>query len=128
MSDDKKKPGRQAEELPEITTNLTTLKREIKNAVGEIEAAAVRRQGANEDKAAIITKLEAKGINRHALKMMIRYLGFDDRQRKNFDESMMLVREAVGAPIQSDLFDKPDLKEPESADVDFGENQPAVTH
>ena len=93
--------------LPPISGDLVALRREIKDAVGKIEALVDDRASLNADKASIVEGMEAKGINRHSLKMAMKYAAMDEKQRQNFDATYQLVREALGAPIQPDLFDEP---------------------
>jgi uncharacterized protein (UPF0335 family) len=93
--------------LPDIGGNMTALKRDIKKAVNEIEGMKDRRSSINADKAAIIERLEAQGINRHALKAVMTYAQMDASGRKNYDLSTQLAREALNLPIQGDLFETP---------------------
>ena len=96
--------------LPPITGNINELKREIVDGVNAIVRLKTQREGVNADKSAIIEKLEAKGINRHALKMAMQYAEMSETKRQNFDMAYELVREAIGEPLQGDLLKELDKK------------------
>lgn len=85
--------------------NLTALKDEIKKGVDAILSAADVRAEANADLEAIRANLESKGIKRKALAMAISYSKMDEDQRRGFDTAYELVREAIGLPLQRDLFE-----------------------
>lgn len=96
--------------LPPIRGNLNELKREIVDGVNAIVRLKSEREGVNADKSAIVEKLEAKGINRHALKMAMQYAEMNETKRQNFDMAYELVREAIGEPLQGDLLKELDKK------------------
>jgi hypothetical protein len=91
------------EPLPPISHNLKPLLKEIKDAIGRLDALDDRRSNASADKKAIIEQLEKKGINRRSLKMAMAYAGWPEAQRLNFDDAYALVREAQGSPVQGTL-------------------------
>ncbi len=93
----------QREDLPLITGDLNELKREINAAIDEIEAITDRRSNVAADKAAVVKRLEAKGVNRDAFRLALVYAGWSERKRQNFDVAYALVREARGLPVQGSL-------------------------
>ncbi len=85
---------------------LEELKADISKAVEEIDTLKSDRQGINQEKSAIVEKLEAKGISRHALAMAMKYANWDEDQRRGFDLAYRIVRDAIGLPMQRDLFEE----------------------
>lgn len=89
-------------------SNLTSLKKEIAEAVGKIEQHKIDRTNSNEEIAAIKSNLAAKGIHKKALDMAMTYMNMDTDKREGFDLAYDIVREAIGLPVsaQGDLFIK----------------------
>lgn len=92
---------------PEIGSNISQLKKAIKDGVQRIEAEKEKRTAANEEIASIKADLVAKGIHRAALDMAMKYMSLDPDKREGFDVAYSIVREAIGLTItnQGDLFD-----------------------
>lgn len=93
----------QVNNVAESGGNITKLKAAVVNAVSAIQGYKSKRGSINSDIAAIIEDLEAQGINRHALRSVIRYVEMSETQRNGFDFAYELVREAMGEPLQPDL-------------------------
>lgn len=89
----------------EPTGNLTEVKELIAEKYAEIEAAKKARGTANAGIAENLTALEAKGIPKEAMRMAMRYHDWDDDKRRGFDIAYHVAREALGNPIQRDMFD-----------------------
>ena len=53
---------------------------------------------------AIVEEVEAKGVNRHAFKYMMKMAKMDEDQREAIDYSYGLCRQAKDIPIQAELF------------------------
>ena len=67
------------------------------------DSLAAERKDINDKRKAILEGLLAKhGIHREVFKMLMRYKGMDETQRRNFDLSFVTVREALGEPVQMD--------------------------
>ena len=95
------------------------LKRLIVKTKNGIEAAKEDRTAANADIAALKATLEAQGIPRKALDHALMYAEWDDDARAGYDVALQIVRDAIGLPMEDQLFDhegKPNLKiaEPDS--------------
>ncbi len=95
--------------LPPITGELSALRKHIAETVAAIDTFKGQRKSVNTDIEAKVAELETHGINRHALKFVMFYIGLDEKQRANFDDTMVIVREAMGQPMQGDLFKRPPL-------------------
>lgn len=88
--------------------NLQPIKDAAVKAIEAIKGFRAEREDTNAGIEAVITGLEAMGLNRHAFKMALKYSEMDENQRKNFDFAYNLVREAIGQPLQPDLFEEAD--------------------
>ena len=95
--------------LPPITGELGALRKHIAEVVSAIDTCKGQRKSVNTEIEALVAELETHGINRHALKFVMFYIGLDEKQRANFDDTMVIVREAMGQPMQGDLFKRPRL-------------------
>lgn len=51
-----------------------------------------------------LDELEAKGLNKKAVKMAMAYLSLNDKDRQAFDLTYKIVRAACKEPVQVDLF------------------------
>ena len=71
------------------------------DTVGEIKTA---REALNARKMAAKTELIDMGFNADALDAAIKYANTPEDKRENFDLSYIYARNALGAPIQDDLF------------------------
>lgn len=93
--------------LPAISADLqeqAELKSKIKETIEHIEDLHEERTGISERKNALVAELEALGINRHALNAAVTYIGLPEKKRQNWDDAFAIVREALGEPMQGDLF------------------------
>ena len=87
--------------------NLDSMREAIVTAAEEIASLEAQRKTINDNISAKVEALEAQGLNRHALRIARKYLAMDENQRKNFDFAHNLIREALGAPVQADMFEDP---------------------
>ena len=94
-----------AEPKPTIGGNLTELKEFIKAQVDAIKELKAEGATFNEDIKSIFAKMESRGISKHAARAAMQYMSWDKDQRRGFDLAYQLVREAMGLPVQADLFD-----------------------
>lgn len=97
--------ARQPKEQPRLAGNLDNIKATIKAEVDKMLEAEKRRELANKDIAAAKSAIEAVGVKKKALAWAISYFKLDADQREDIDLSFAIVREAIGLPVQADLFD-----------------------
>lgn len=91
-------------DTPQIGSNIDGLKADIKAAYEAITQKKADRDATTKDIAALRADLEAKGIPKEAFDFVCRYLDWDEDKREQFDVGMVLVREALGVPIQASLL------------------------
>lgn len=77
----------------------------IVDAKKKIDDLAQERQEINAEIASIIEKLESQGIDRHTFRYQCKIMGKDAAKRETIDLTSVLVRQALGAPIQTDWMD-----------------------
>lgn len=120
--------GAQPKETPQIRMELGKLRQLIRDKVGVIQGAQSDRLAHNSDIQAARTELEAQGIPKKALAAAMAYLGWDADARAGFDNAYVIVREALGCPMEDQLFDH--KGEPTDAATGAGKkgakSQPAV--
>lgn len=63
-----------------------------------------QRKALNDEMAASKSNLVAIGMNAEALAAAQAYANSGDDERRNFDETYIFARRALGCPIQEDLF------------------------
>ena len=91
--------------------NLTQLKADIKATYDKVLEYQNDRESCNADILAEREALAEKGIPKEAFDAVMRYLKWDEDKRRGFDTAYTIVRDALGAPVQADLFDE--IKPPE---------------
>lgn len=69
-----------------------------------IDKLIAERKAINEKIGATFAEMEAKGYNKKAIKAGFTFLDMDDDKRVNFDNTMIMVRQSGGQPLQADLF------------------------
>ena len=92
---------------PVVGDNIDKIKDQIKEAYDRIIELIDDR---NETQASIgeqRAKLKALGINKKAFDDCRAYMGMDAEERRSFDISYALIRQALSAPMQMELFDDP---------------------
>ena len=87
--------------------NLKPLMKKIADAYKKINEAKLERGSANANIADQLTSLEAEGISKKAMRMAMTYVEMDEDQRLGFDIAYAVAREALGQPIQGDMFRGP---------------------
>ena len=95
--------------------NMTELKKDVRKITDAIRAQKEDRRATNEEIAALRAKAETLGIHKAALDMAMRYMDWEPEKRENFDIAYMIVREAMGLPVQNDLFGFADEVEKKNA-------------
>lgn len=84
--------------------HFDALKADIAEICGGIESHKVTRAHTNEAIAELRARAEAKGISKQALDWAMKYANMKPEKKPGFDLAYALVREALGDPIQEDLF------------------------
>ena len=90
------------EGLHQAGSNVSNVKRDIKDGVQKIERYKQHRKAANEGIAQVKSDLAAKGIPKKALTMAMSYLDMTPEQREGFDVAYVIAREALELPITAD--------------------------
>lgn len=88
-----------------IGGNISGLKKEVVEGVDKIRKLREDQAAVGQNIQAIRENLQSKGVAKEAVDWTIRYMGWDEDKRKQFDLAFVIVREALGVPLQSDLFD-----------------------
>lgn len=102
----KSKSTTQEERRPAVDGgNWSQVIREAAAIMDEMDRLEQSRKAINQDLALQREELEKLGINRHAAKAARQYAKLDTKQRGDFDTSYVASREAVGLPVQGDLFE-----------------------
>jgi chaperonin GroEL (HSP60 family) len=102
-----------------INTELNELKKKIRDAVNTVNGAKEDRAESNAVIAEAMASMEAKGIPRKALQWAMTYSEWDSDARAGFDVAYQIVREAIGVPMEDELFNangEPNLKIPAIAE------------
>ncbi len=94
------------DKVTEIGGNIGPLKKTIVKAVADITKLKEERAAVNERIGAIRLDLEAKGIPRKAFDRVMADQALDPEVRNAVDLAYAIAREAVGHPLQGDLFER----------------------
>lgn len=86
--------------------DITALEKEARQAVEELTDLANQSSLINTKKEEVRARMETKGINRHALSAAVKVSKMDEEKLDGYDLSMIILRRAIGNPIQNDLFDQ----------------------
>lgn len=89
--------------------NTAELKKYIVEKVGEIDQVAKNRQALNDKMTELRSALEARGIPKKALDWALAYRDLNETEREAFDFAYVLVRDAIGEPVQRELFATPSV-------------------
>ena len=87
--------------------NLAPIKAELGELYRKIQAEKSDRAEVNANIAAHRAKAESLGIPKPAFDMAMRYADWDEDKRRGFDLAYTIAREAIGVPMEPDLFDGP---------------------
>lgn len=85
--------------------NLKGIKAAVVEADREIGEIELTRKACTDDIGAVMDRLESIGISRHAMRFARRYMKMDENQRRSLDTAYTIAREALGEPVQGDLYD-----------------------
>jgi len=90
---------------------------EVREAIARtferVQDLAERRKAVNADIRAEFERLEARGLNKFAVKDLYRRYVMNDKDRAGYDVTIITGRKAIGDPIQASLF----AESPESGAV-----------
>lgn len=99
-----------------LKNDQTDLKKHIVGMVAAVNTKTAARKAINQEVSAIYTTSEAKGLNKKGVKAALKYLDLSDSDRDAFLLTFRLIMEAMGSPIQKDLFlDTEEFKQDEQA-------------
>lgn len=98
--------------------NLKTIKETVKKVFSAVDELKNERESTNADILAQREKLKALGIDKEAFDLCSKYMGWDENKRRSFDLAYGIVRDALGVPMQADLFDS--LEDNADAIMDAG--------
>lgn len=120
-----------------VKLNNPQVRDAIRQAYARIDEYEAQRRDLNAKIKAEREGLSARGLNRHALELVRRYLKLATEQRDAFDETYMIARSASGLPVQAALPLEPEEGGQHQVDGDdggvpagaeVGQETPEVTH
>ncbi|MBT3042216.1 MAG: DUF2312 domain-containing protein [Candidatus Thiodiazotropha sp. (ex Codakia orbicularis)] len=100
-------PEREAllkEPSQELLSAITTIHERVR-------AQKEERQAINKSISAAYSELESEGLNKKAVKDVIKLFEMDEDQRRIYDLSASVVRKALRMPLQGDLFVEKQLEQ-----------------
>jgi len=100
-SNEDQKPTRE-EQLRE--NDIENLVKEGQEAVAQINELNKESAVINAKKKEVRERMEAKGINRHALAGAVKVSNMSEDALDGYDLSNMILRKGIGKPIQTELF------------------------
>lgn len=86
--------------------NIKALADAVISADADLTQIESNRQAVASDAAEVYARLEALGIDRWALRHARRYMKLDPNKRRALDTAYGICRQALGEPVQNDLFDQ----------------------
>ncbi|MEW7987695.1 MAG: GapR family DNA-binding domain-containing protein [Candidatus Thiodiazotropha sp.] len=98
--DDSTEPNRMAllkDPDPELLSKITEIHERVRSQKEE-------RQAINKSISAAYSELESEGLDKKAVKDVIKLFDMNEDQRWNYDMSASVVRKALRIPLQGDLF------------------------
>jgi len=87
-----------------LKNNQPELKMHIVGMVKTLNEKQAARTAINQEIVAVLSNSEAKGMNRKGVKAALKYLDLSESDRDAFLLTFRIVLEAMGKPIQQDLF------------------------
>lgn len=88
-------------------SNLAPIKKELGELYRKVAAEKSDRAETNANIASLRARAEALGIPKAAFDLAMRYADWDEDKRRGFDLAYTIAREAMGVPMEPDLFDGP---------------------
>jgi len=84
--------------------NVKALIKEIRKAAEQVAELKEQRTAINEQIGAIRADVAAKGVPKKAFDQACAYVAMDEDKREGFDAAYQITREALGQPVQGDMF------------------------
>ncbi len=94
------------DEAPTAGHNLKALNETVQNAAKRIQALKKKREATNTEVLAIRKSVKAAGIPLKAFDHAMRAQEMDQDARNDHDTFVAICREALGIPVQGELFGK----------------------
>lgn len=94
-----------AENVVAMGGNIKGLYDEIKEAADELLALEKERKAINDKMAEIRSRLEAKGLIKKGQSAALTYFKLSPEDKKNFDQTYIMMREGMGVPIKGAQLD-----------------------
>lgn len=101
----KRKAEENPDETPLINPSDAEFMEKLRQASDELDDIAARRSELNANSQAVFARFDRDGLNRHAIRAARAYMKLDPEKRENYDLSYQVMRKALGAPVQDDLFE-----------------------
>lgn len=98
---------------PVFGDNIDKLKRDIKAIFAKMDGAVDKRNAAQAVLGELRAKLKELGISKKAAAVCRSYMQMDEDERRVFDFSLAVCREAMGTPLQHDMLKMLDPEEAE---------------
>ena len=77
----------------------------LRDAADDLDGIVATRQELNDKAKAIFSSLASKySVNKDAMKAAMKYVELQDEKKENYDLTYQVMREALGDPVQKDLF------------------------
>ena len=93
-----------ADEAAELPVYSDGLKEVILNAINTVDTMKTDRESLNDRIKANRETLASAGIPKSVFDLILKINQMDDKQRQIFDTAYAISRQAIGHPIQGDLF------------------------
>jgi uncharacterized protein (UPF0335 family) len=101
--------------------NINGLHAQIKDANARILELEKKRKSINEEIASIRSDLETKGLTRKGQAAALTYFKLSPDDKKSFDNTYIMYRDAVGVPVKGAQLDLPGVAPAANADEKGGE-------
>lgn len=87
------------------TDNLKAIMKDVADGYEKIKTSTSKRGEANAEIKAVLAKLETQGVMTSSMRFAMAYVEMSEDQRRGFDIAYQIAREALGMPIEPDMFD-----------------------
>jgi uncharacterized protein (UPF0335 family) len=103
-TDEEKEERSKSRETRMAEAGATELQARCAQAIKEIGIFETRRAEINHQVQAVREQLEAVGISKKALAMVVQIGKMNEDELEGFDTAYLILRKAIGQPVQSDMF------------------------
>jgi len=104
-SEEEKEERSKSRETRMAEAGATELQKMCAEAIKEIGTLETRRSEINSQIQVIRERLEAQGISKKALSIVIQIGKMNEDSMDGFDTSFLILRKSISLPMQSDMFD-----------------------